>query len=267
VWPLKGTPLDRRSFVTLGSVSLTSPVVEAAFAPTGSARSIASVTGSIEAVACDAFAIFDPRPIFAACELAVPGRGTELANAWRVRQFEYQWLRALTGMYANFWDVTASALEFAAHSMNLDLSPRQRADLMNGYLALRAWPDVKDALSTLQRAGIQVALLSNATEQILAAGIHNSDLSGAFQHVISTDCIKTFKPDPRAYRLGTQIMRLHEKQILFVAFAGWDVAGAAWFGYPTFWNNRQNATAEELNVRADGTGATLTDLVRFLQTR
>ena len=252
--------MDRRSFVTLGSVSLTAPVVEAALASSMSPR-------SIRAVAFDAFAIFDPRPIFAACEVAFPGRGAELANAWRVRQFEYQWLRALTGMYANFWDVTVSALEFAAHSMNLDLAPGQRDRLMSGYLALRAWPDVKESLATLQRAGTQVALLSNATEQILDAGIRNSDLSGAFQHVISTDRIKTFKPDPRAYRLGTQIMRLHEKEILFVAFAGWDVAGAGWFGYPTFWNNRQNATAEELNVRADGTGTTLTELLRLLHPR
>jgi 2-haloacid dehalogenase len=61
-----------------------------------------------------------------------------------------------------------------------------------------------------------------------------------------------------------QLMGLHAREILFVAFAGRDVAGAAWFGHPTFWNNRQNAPAEELNVRADATGTTLTELVSFL---
>ena len=242
--------LERRSFVTLGCASL--------IAPAGARKSFA-------AVAFDAFAIFDPRPIFQSCEAAFPGRGSQLANEWRVRQFEYQWLRALTGMYVNFWDVTANALEFAARSMNLNLSSAQRDELMHGYLTLRAYPDVAPALTALRRSGTRLAILSNATDRILNAGLENSGLLGMFQHVISTDRIRSFKPDPRAYRLGSQILGLGTRDILFVAFAGWDVAGAGWFGYPTFWNNRQSAVAEELNVRADATGATLAQLVSFMQ--
>jgi hypothetical protein len=52
--------------------------------------------------------------------------------------------------------------------------------------------------------------------------------------------------------------------ILFAAFASWDVAGAKWFGYPTFWVNRANAQAEELGVSADAQGRELMDLVSFL---
>ena len=49
-----------------------------------------------------------------------------------------------------------------------------------------------------------------------------------------------------------------------MACGGEDVAGAKWFGYPTFWNNRQGAPAEGLDVEPDGAGATLADLVKFL---
>src|SRR5690242_12718531 len=111
--------LDRRSFVTLGSASLAAPIASAVLRPFESGK-------SIEAVAFDAFALFDPRPVLVACEAAFPGRGSALADAWRGRQFEYQWLRALTGMYADFWRVTADALEFAAHSMHLELSAQTR---------------------------------------------------------------------------------------------------------------------------------------------
>ena len=48
------------------------------------------------------------------------------------------------------------------------------------------------------------------------------------------------------------------------AIAGWDVARAKWFGYPTFWVNRSNAPAEELGVAPDGAGADLNDLVKFV---
>jgi 2-haloacid dehalogenase len=218
----------------------------------------------IRGLAFDAFPIFDPRPVFRACEAVFPGRGTELADAWRARQFEYQWLRALGGAYADFWQVTQDALEFAAQSLKLDLARSQRDALMQGYLTLQTWPDVPAALAELRRSGRRLALLSNATAQILSAGIKNSRLEGAFHDVISTDRIRSFKPDRRAYQLGPDVLGLPKEEILFVASAGWDAAGAGWFGYPTFWNNRQNATAEHLGVTPDGAGATLVELLSFL---
>jgi 2-haloacid dehalogenase len=54
------------------------------------------------AVAFDAFPVFDPRPIAALAETVFPGRGAALNDLWRTRQFEYQWLRALSGRYADF---------------------------------------------------------------------------------------------------------------------------------------------------------------------
>jgi len=59
--------------------------------------------------------------------------------------------------------------------------------------------------------------------------------------------------------------KLGREQILFAAFAGWDVAGAKWFGYPTFWVNRLNASGEELAVAPDAKGRDLRDPVRFLK--
>jgi 2-haloacid dehalogenase len=49
-----------------------------------------------------------------------------------------------------------------------------------------------------------------------------------------------------------------------VPFAGWDVAGARWFGYPTFWVNRSRAPLEYLGVTPDGVGTNLMDLQTFV---
>jgi 2-haloacid dehalogenase len=49
----------------------------------------------IRAIAFDGFPIFDPRPIFALAEQLFPGRGAELSDLWRTRQFEYTWLRTV----------------------------------------------------------------------------------------------------------------------------------------------------------------------------
>jgi 2-haloacid dehalogenase len=221
----------------------------------------AATNTGIAGLAFDAFTIFDPRPIAVACEREFPGHGAELSMLWRTRQFEYQWLRALGGKYADFWRCTEGALVFAARSLDLQLRRAVRDSLMTEYLRLRAWPDVAPALTALQSAGKQLALLSNATQEILQAGLRNSDLRGAFDHVISTDEIRAYKPDRRAYALGPQKMGLSKDRIMFVAFAGWDAAGAKWFGYPTFWNNRQNAAEELLDASIDVSGTTLVDLL------
>src|SRR5215468_8655778 len=67
-----------------------------------------------KAIAFDAFPIFDPRPVFGLAETLFPGKGAEFSNAWRTRQFEYQWLRALSGHYVDFWQTTEDALVCAA---------------------------------------------------------------------------------------------------------------------------------------------------------
>jgi 2-haloacid dehalogenase len=253
--------LDRRSFMTSGI---------AATAVMASSRAAAAEQGdrsAIKAVAFDAFTLFDPRPIFLECEAVAPGRGADLANLWRTRQFEYQWLRALAGQYQDFFATTQAALEFAAQSLEIDLATSARDRLMQGFFEMRAWPDVPQALRDLRRAGKRLALLSNATVPILEAALKNSALQGALDQIISTDRIKSFKPDPRAYQLGLDLLDVAKHELMFVAFAGWDAAGARWFGYPTFWNNRQGAVEEMLGVKADGGGATLGDLTRFVGVR
>jgi len=122
-------------------------------------------------------------------------------------------------------------------------------------------------LQLLKDAAIRLAFLSDATPKILDAGIKNSGLEGVFEHVLSTDQIKTYKPDLRAYRMVIDSSGLKREEILFVPFAGWDAAaGAKSFGYTIFWVNRLNLSAKKLGVVADAAGQNLTDLVTFMKT-
>jgi 2-haloacid dehalogenase len=248
---------SRREFVSAAAIGGVSGLLSPAAARAAS-------RSSIKAVAFDAFAIFDPRPIEALADRLFPGRGRELADVWRMRQFEYQWLRVVMGRYADFWQATADALLFAADVLQLALTEDARQRLMGSYLELTAWPDAVVALRRLKQAGLRLALLSNATPAILNAGIANARLGGVFEHVLSTDAIETYKPDPRAYRLAAKSFRLKIPEILFVPFAGWDAAGATSFGYRTFWVRRTRVPAERLAFAATATGRDLADLAAFL---
>ena len=73
--------------------------------------------------------------------------------------------------------------------------------------------------------------------------------------------------DTEAYRMAIRSFGLRKEEIAFAAFAGWDAAGAKWFGYPTFWVNRGQAVQEELGAIPDGVGKDLNDLAAFVQAR
>lgn len=248
--------LNRRQFTALAAGAAASA------ARVGPTR--ASGRFRYRAVAFDGFPIIDVRPVFAKAEEVFPGKGIELSGRWRTRQFEYGWLRTLGGHYMDFWQVTEDALLFAGRSLQIEISPEQRERLLQTWLELTAWPDVLPALKQLHEAGIRMAFLSNLTAGMLQAVVKNSGLEGFFEDHLTTDRVGVFKPDPRAYQMGLDAFGLKKEEIAFAAFAGWDVAGAKWFGYPTFWVNRANAPAEELGIVPDGTGSGLDDLVRFV---
>jgi 2-haloacid dehalogenase len=252
--------MTRREFVvaTIGGLSpaVSGSIYRAMTAAQGAARS------RINAIAFDALALFDPRTVLASADALFPEAG--LGDEWRTRQFEYTWLRIAAQSYADFWEVTNDALVFAANRLKLPLSADGRAALMNEYLSLPVWPDVVPALQSIRQSGVRLALLSNFTAPMLDANIQHAGLAGVFEQVVSTDKGKTYKPDPRAYQLGVDALKTTRDEVLFVAFAGWDAAGAKLFGYPTFWVNRQRNPPEELGVLPDGSGDTLIDLVSFL---
>jgi 2-haloacid dehalogenase len=249
--------LARREILKLvtGAVALTGPVASSPPAP---ARTLA------KAIAFDTFPIFDPRPVFAVAEELYPGRGADLSQEWRTRQFEYAWLRTLEGRYADFWTVTQDALAYAMRKLSLAANADKTSRLMNTYLGLKPWPDVIPVLKALKDEGIRLGFLSNFTREMLTSCIVASGLDGMFELLLSTDRVKAYKPDPRAYQMGVDVFGLQREHIVFAAFAGWDAAGAKSFGYPTFWVNRLNAAPEELGVVPDGTGKDLRDLMTFV---
>ena len=218
----------------------------------------------IRAIAFDAFPIFDPRPVFGLAGRLFPDKGRAFSTLWRTRIFEYTWLRASAGQYQDFWACIEDAMLYTAQELQVNLSPDKHRQLMQAFLAIKAFPDVQPALAAFKKAGIKLAFLSNMTESMLSAGIKNSGLGGYFDHILSTDKAKTFKPDPKAYNLAPEAFGLDKEEVAFVAFASWDAAGAKWFGFPTVWVNRLHFGEEVLKVQPDAVGFDMGVLRRFV---
>ncbi len=220
--------------------------------------------GDIRAVLFDGFALFDPRPVSVLTEEIFPGKGKDITDLWRNRQLEYCWLRQAAQQYKNFTETTQDALFFAVNKAGVSLRDADRDKLMDAYQNMDLWPEVLTVLRFLKAKGYTIGILSNMTRAMLNANISRNGLKDFTNSVISTDQIKSYKPSPKSYQLGPDILQLKTSEIFFVASAGWDAAGACWFGYPTFWVNRLNAPAEELNVTLSATDNRLGALMHLL---
>jgi len=170
----------------------------------------------------------------------------DLASVWRTCQIEYTWLRSLMDRYADFRTVTAEALDHAGATLGLALSPDLRERLMDLYMTLDPYPEVPDVLAALRGHGIATAILSNGSPDMLHAASDSAGLTGLLDDILSVDTVKVYKPAAAAYMLGCTRFGTDPSRLVFVSSNGWDVAGAACFGYRTVWVNRRNAPSERL---------------------
>ena len=244
--------MNRRNFLAMATIGAVSSGL------TGSA-----FAAPAKAIAFDGFVIWDPRPIGLLAEGLFPGKGEALMNAWRLRQFEYCWLRNSMDQYADFWTVTGEALRFAGESVKLAITAQAHDQLMQSFLNMKAHPDVLPALTALKAKGIRLGLCSNLTQMMMQENIKSSGLEGMFEQLLSTDLVKAYKPDRRAYQMAVDGFGLPKSDIIFAAFGGWDAAGAKSFGYRTYWANRGGTPVERLGVTPDFISSDAADLLAF----
>lgn len=168
---------------------------------------------------------------------AVGPEAQALSATWRQKQLEYSWVLALAGRYTPFWTLTERALDFAL-ARHPTVDRRVRADLLEAYKALDAYPEVPATLEHLRRAGLRTAILSNGDTAMLDAAVRAADLKGHLDAVLSVDPAGTFKTAPAAYALAPAALAVARERIVFLSSNRWDIAGAAAYGFTPVWVNR-----------------------------
>lgn len=180
-----------------------------------------------------------------------PGRGKlaevwpQLAEDWRRKQLEYSWLRAVTGDYVPFWQVTCDGLDWAMERAGLaDEELRER--LLALYWELPAYREVPMMLAQLRARGIATAILSNGSRDMLDGAVDSAAIGEFLQAVLSVEQVGIFKPARVVYDLVGQEFDCAPEEVLFVSANGWDAAGAAAYGFETVWVNRAGQPMDRL---------------------
>ena len=153
------------------------------------------------------------------------------------------------GKYEDFWRVTQDGLEFACRSLDLTPSAVQIDHVMQAYLTLSPFPDIPAALKALST--VPCSIVSNGSPKMLDSVVRNAGLAWRFQHVLSVDKVRIYKPHPTVYQLAEIHCGIRREEIGFVSSNAWDVAGGKAFGFQALWINRQDAPDEVLGIEPD----------------
>ena len=252
---------DRREFIR--AVGVTTGAIPAMSAA-GIVSAMQPVAGirTIKAIAFDAYGtLFDVFSVTSLCEQLFPGHGTALAQLWRAKQLQYTWLRSLMARHKDFWQLTEDGLDYATKSLKLSLTSEKRTQLMDAYLSLAAFPDVKPGLEALKRRGLRLAILSNGEPKMLQAAATSAGISPLLDGIISVEEVNIFKPSPRVYALAPTRLNVSASEIGFVSSNSWDVNGAGAAGLFTFWIQRSaGEPPEALGFPARHVVSAVTDL-------
>ena len=170
----------------------------------------------------------------------------KVAEHWRLKQLQYTWLRAVTGAHTDFWQVTQDGLDWALEANNLHNDAPLRERLLALYWELSAYPEVPAVLTQLKTAGLNTAILSNGSPDMLQGAVRSAGLETVLNDILSVESVGIFKPAAAVYDLVGARFNCRADEVLFVSSNGWDAAAATGYGFTTAWVNRSGEPMERL---------------------
>ncbi|MEC9196894.1 MAG: haloacid dehalogenase type II [Pseudomonadota bacterium] len=189
----------------------------------------------------------------------------QLAAHWRAKQLEYTWLRAITGDHADFQQVTQDGLDWSLEAMGLDGDPALRAQLLDLYRTLPAYPEVPAMLQALNGAGYTCAILSNGTPQMLSDAVTSAGIGDQLDALLSIEDVGVYKPARAVYDLVRTRYGTQPEEVLFVSSNGWDAAGASGYGFNVLWVNRAGQPVDRMPHKPTRIERDLTNLPHFIK--
>lgn len=151
---------------------------------------------------------------------------------WFAQLVMYSMTATFTQNYVDFATLAQGVLRMvgAAHSVSLGDDDQRR--LKAGLLTMPAHPDVAGGLTLLRDNGFRLITLTNSPPNPDGpTALQHSGLGEFFEHQLSVDACRAFKPAPVVYRYVCDTLGVAPGDCMMVAAHVWDVLGAQHVGY------------------------------------
>ncbi|MGH3147559.1 MAG: haloacid dehalogenase type II [Rubrobacter sp.] len=145
---------------------------------------------------------------------------------WFNQMLQSALVATVTDAYTTFGEAAAAALRMTAERRGVGISDEDEQEILVGIRGLPPHPEVAESLDRLRDAGFRLATLTNSTQEVAEAQIHNAGLADRFEEILSADTARRLKPAPAPYRLAARTLGIPERELRLVAAHAWDVAGA-----------------------------------------
>jgi len=189
------------------------------------------------------------------------------SNLWREKQLEYSFRRGLMQNYQHFAVCTRNALDYTCNALKIEISEQDKDALMSQYRVLPPFSDVTRSLPLLKDAGFRLYAFSNGRAEDVANLLDHADLSAYFIDVVSTDEIKSFKPNPAVYAHFLRRSDASGNQAWLISGNPFDVIGAISAGMRGAWVKRtEHALFDPWEIQPTVTVADIAMLKAALET-
>jgi len=205
--------------------------------------------------------LIDTHGVVKLLETMVGADAATFSLAWRDKQLEYSFRRALMQNYADFAACTRDALDFTCDVRKSGLSAAQKRELLASYRTLPPFDDAGDALAELQARHCRLFAFSNGSAEAVETLLANAGIRDFFLDVISCAELRSFKPNPAVYSHFLRRAAAAGSEAWLISGNPFDVIGAISAGMRAAWVRRSaDAVFDPWGIEPTVTVASLREL-------
>lgn len=182
--------------------------------------------------------LIDTHGVVTKLQEIIGDKANEFSHTWREKQLEYSFRRGLMQNYENFAVCTRQALEYTCSYYKASLTKEQKHDLLDCYRTLPTFNDVGDGLARLKAANYRLYAFSNGSADAVEALLETAGIRDFFIGVVSTDHLKSFKPNPAVYSHFLRQSGASGSNAWLISSNPFDVIGAISSGMRAAWVQR-----------------------------
>ncbi|MCV7377604.1 haloacid dehalogenase, type II [Mycobacterium alsense] len=151
---------------------------------------------------------------------------------WFAQLVMYSMTVTLAGNYVTFPALGRGVLRMLGAVYHVDVTDDDLDRLTTGLLTMPAHPDAAEGLAALRDNGFRLVTLTNSPPNPNGpTALQNSGLAGFFEHQLSVDARRAFKPAPTVYRYVCETLGVAPAECMMVAAHVWDTLGAQHVGF------------------------------------
>lgn len=207
--------------------------------------------------------LIDTAGIVTALEKLIAAQAEPFSTLWRAKQLEYSFRRGLMQNYRDFSVCTRHALDFCCATFQVEMSAAERDGLLEAYRYLPAFIDAEQGLAQLKADGCRLYAFSNGKPEDVRNLLAHARIDQYLEGVVSTDEIKSFKPNPAVYAHFLRQAGASGCDAWLISGNPFDVIGAISAGMRSAWLKRSpQAVFDPWEIQPTLTVGTILELCR-----